>query len=138
MSSSCITLAYVSHVRNELDSVLVTDPSARWTQASEEFAWGPLAETGALCLWQESHRRDPVSPRCFVSETLVLMYLIAIGIDLDPCWGGLHWVPPLPTVRLLLVPHPVRETQGCAGILAPCGGGGNDLVICRDCRLQQL
>lgn len=61
MSSSCIILAHVSQGRNELDSVLVTDPSDRWTRASEEFAWGPLAETRTPCLWQESHRRDPVS-----------------------------------------------------------------------------
>lgn len=60
------------------------------------------------------------------------MHLIASGIDLDPFWGGLYQVPPLPTVRLLLVPHPVRDTQGRASILVPCGGGGNDLVICRE------
>lgn len=62
------------------------------------------------------------------------MCLIASGIHLDPLWGGLHQVPPLPTVRLLLVSHAGRDTQAVSLVV----GVGMTLSSVGGCLLQQL
>lgn len=64
---------------------------------------GPHTEAGALHSWQKSHRRRRVLLCPCVSLPMML--------TLTPAWGGVHQVPPLPTVKLPFIPLILEETH---------------------------
>lgn len=134
MSSSYVTLARVSQGRHEPCVTLVMEPSARWALRPLKdtghlwsgpecgFAWGLTLRLG-LCI----RGRSPTDKTRFPPLS---MCLIANDVDLDPCLG---WCPPLPSTAhceaAIYPSHPGGDSQGCVGVLAPCGGGRDGCFI---------